>query len=123
MYQESEKWKGLSYPNVNILLIEDNPGDARLIEEMLKDAIDFDFKIKASSDLSEGLKAISKEKFDVVLLDLNLPDSQGFETIFQTREKAENVLIVVLTCLDDEKFARKAVQAGSQDYLIKIYCL
>lgn len=109
----------IPYPNIKILLVEDNLGDARLIQELLNEVIDFKHDLISTSSLSEGLQYIEKESFDVILLDLSLPDSNGFDTIFRTREKAKNMPIVVLTGLNDENFARKAVQAGAQDYLIK----
>ena len=109
----------IPFPRIKILLIEDNPGDARLIEELLRNAMDFKHDLIFTPSLSEGLEYIDKEPLDVILLDLSLPDSNGFDTIFRTREKAKNIPIVVLTGLNDENYARKAVQAGAQDYLIK----
>ena len=109
----------LGYPYVRVLLIEDNPGDIRLIQELLKEVMDFNHEVVATSNLAEGLRLIEEEKFDVVLLDLTLPDSSGFETLFKTRETSKNIPIVVLTGLNDDQLARKAVQAGAQDYLVK----
>ncbi len=104
---------------ISILLIEDNPGDSRLIQELLKSAEDFNFNITFSKNLVNGLKNIEENDLDIILLDLTLPDSSGFETILRTREKTNNIPIIVLTGFSDENFARKAVQAGAQDYLIK----
>ena len=104
---------------VNILLIEDNPGDARLIHEFLKETNNFDFKLDVAETLSEGLKYIDDKKFDIVLLDLSLPDSSGFDTIIKTKEKIKDFPIVILTGLNDEVIARKAIQIGAQDYLVK----
>ncbi len=105
--------------NLKILLIEDNPGDARLIKELLNQVTSFNFDLWNAETLSDGLKFIEERKFDVILLDLKLPDSDGFETILRTREKVKNIPIIVITGLNDDILARKAVQTGAQDYLIK----
>jgi len=104
---------------IRILLIEDNPGDSRLIQEMLNDADNFNFKLSIAENLVTGFLSFEESEIDIVLLDLSLPDSYGFQTIIRTREKTINIPIIVLTSLKDETFARKAVQAGAQDYIIK----
>jgi PAS domain S-box-containing protein len=104
---------------INIVLIEDNPGDIRLIEELLKYANNFYYNLIIAKDLTTGFKKIEKYKADVILLDLTLPDCMGINTIIKTRNKVKNLPIVVLTGIDDEIIARKAVQAGAQEFLIK----
>ncbi len=104
---------------IRILLIEDNPGDSRLIQEILKNADNFNFKLTITENLVDGLRYIEESEIDIVLLDLSLPDSSGFQTIIRTREKTHNIPIIVLTGLNDETFARQAVQVGAQDYFIK----
>ena len=104
---------------ITILLIEDNPGDIRLIDEILKEVNDFNFKLHFSKELKKGFEEIEKNEIDVILLDLSLPDSIGINTIIQTRDRVKNLPIVVLTGINDESIARKAVQAGAQEYLIK----
>lgn len=104
---------------IKVLLIEDNPGDARLIREVLSDTDNLNFELKWVDQLETGIELISKDVFDVVLLDLSLPDSHGMETIISFREQAPAIPIVVLTGLDDEQVAINAVQHGAQDYLIK----
>ena len=104
---------------IRILLIEDNPGDSRLTQELLKDAENFNFKLTIVENLVDGLQSIEESEIDIVLLDLSLPDSSGFQTIIRTREKTTNIPIIVLTGLKDETFARQVVQAGAQDYIIK----
>ncbi|RCW49477.1 GGDEF domain-containing response regulator [Paenibacillus prosopidis] len=104
---------------IKVLLIEDNPGDARLIREVLSDTDNLNFDLKWVDQLETGIELISKDIFDVVLLDLSLPDSHGMETIISFREQAPAIPIVVLTGLDDEQVAINAVQHGAQDYLIK----
>lgn len=105
--------------NINILLIEDNPSIIRLIQELLKDTEDFNHELINAKSLSEGLKYVKERLFDIVLFDLSLPDSSGFDTIIRTKEKIKNCPIIVLAELNDEIIARKAVQVGVQDYLIK----
>jgi two-component system, cell cycle response regulator len=104
---------------IRLLLIEDNPGDARLIYEILKESANIEFSITHVERLEEGIKTLEEENFNVVLLDLGLPDSQGFETFYKLRNINEEVPIILLTGLDDELNAIKAVQAGAQDYLNK----
>jgi len=105
--------------SIKILLIEDNPGDARLIQEMLAEAVDVAFDIKWASQLSKGLGYLSTESFDGVLLDLSLPDSFGIETFLKVHKQAPKIPVLILTGLDDETLALKAVREGAQDYLIK----
>ncbi len=107
------------YRNVRILLIEDNPRDIRLIKQFLKSISDFKHNIYNVSRLSEALKNLEKKDYDVILLDLELPDSKGLDTILKVREKAREIPIIILTGLDDARIARKAIQMGVQDYLIK----
>jgi PAS domain S-box-containing protein len=102
-----------------ILLVEDNPGDARLIRNALEVHSDGRWKVVCVERLSEALAQLSDREFGIVLLDLSLPDSDGFDTIRQVQNRAPQIPIIVLTGLDDEEFAVKAVQAGAQDYLVK----
>ena len=104
---------------INILLIEDNPGDARLIEEMLKEAEPAVLEVQVFSRLATGLKALLAGTFHVVLLDLNLPDSEGLETLTQIHAAESDVVVIILTGLDDKKTAVHALRKGAQDYLIK----
>jgi len=102
-----------------ILLIEDNPGDARLLQEMLAEIRDVSFKLDWVDRLSTGLERLAAGGIDVVLLDLSLPDSQGFETFAKARSQASETPIILLTGLNDEMMAIRAAQEGAQDYLIK----
>jgi signal transduction histidine kinase/CheY-like chemotaxis protein len=104
---------------IRVLLVEDNPGDARLIGEMLAGAEDQYFTVEWVTRLASGLKKLGENQTDVVLLDLGLPDSQGLETYIKAREQAPRVPFVVLTGLVDEDLALAAVQKGAQDYLFK----
>jgi len=105
--------------SIKVLLVEDNPPDARLLEEYLDEVTTAQFDIKQVELLEEALKCLDVESFDIILLDLSLPDSQGFDTFVKIRRYAPNIPIVVLTSLDDETLAMRAMQEGAQDYLVK----
>ena len=101
------------------LLIEDNPMDVRLIHEMLKDLPAGTLQLQQVGSLDSAMERLRQETFDVVLLDLGLPDAQGMEALTLIQKASRGVPIVVLTGLDDERFALEAVRAGAQDYLVK----
>ena len=102
-----------------ILLVEDNPGDARLIQEMLAEAEDASFEIDWAPHLSAGLERLGRGEIDLVLLDLGLPDSRGLETFVKAYAHSPQIPFVVLTGLNDETVALSAVREGAQDYLVK----
>lgn len=109
--------------DLTVLLLEDNPSDARLIEEYLierhwGEKADGAPEIIQANGLQNGIEAQSEET-DLVLLDLNLPDSTGLDTLESMVSVAENTPIVVLTGLDDQQLGVRAVERGAQDYLIK----
>ena len=109
---------------ISVLLVEDNPGDARLIQEALKDAAEIDsagptFRLTRAERLADGLARLTEGEVDVLLLDLSLPDSHGFETFTRAQARAPGVPIVVLSGLDDHVLAVRAVRQGAQDYLVK----
>jgi PAS domain S-box-containing protein len=102
-----------------VLLVEDNPGDARLIQESLCEASGAVFEVRHADRLDSALETLAAGDTDVVLLDLSLPDANGLDTLVRAHDAAPGVPIVVLTGLDDEELAMRAVQEGAQDYLIK----
>jgi PleD family two-component response regulator len=102
-----------------ILLIEDNRGDARLLEETLADVPGVSFKLIWAVRLEHGLRYLQNEEISLVLLDLGLPDSEGFETFKKIHGSVPDVPIIVMTGLNDEKLALEAVREGAQDYLVK----
>jgi signal transduction histidine kinase len=108
----------MDQPTTNVLLIEDNPGDADLVRLRLVEGKS-PVSVNCVSRLSDGLASLTRETPSVVLLDLNLPDSHGAETFRRVRDHAPNVPVVVLSGQDDETLATKAVHQGVQDYLIK----
>jgi len=104
---------------VKILLIEDNPADARLVREWLQQTATASFELEHTERLSAGIKRLEEKSFDAVLLDLGLPDSQGLETLQRIHAGAPLVPILVLTGLADEQAGLQAVKEGAQDYLLK----
>jgi diguanylate cyclase len=103
----------------SVLLIEDNPGDARLIEEMLREDPATPFRLQRADRLSRGLELLSLEETELVLLDLSLPDSHGLETFSKVYAHSPKVPIIVLSGNDDQTLALFAVKSGAQDYLVK----
>ena len=104
---------------ISVLIIEDNPGDARLIEEMLKEAKRARFLFINQTTLSGGLEELLSNKIDIILLDLNLPDCTGLDTISIIHEKVKTMPIIILTGRVDEELAIESLKLGMQDYLVK----
>jgi serine phosphatase RsbU (regulator of sigma subunit) len=104
---------------IQVLLVEDNPGDARLLQLSLAEATSAQFELTHVERLADALQRLSTQTFDVVLLDLSLPDSRQIDTFRRTRAHAPQLPIIVLTGLDDETLAVETVHEGAQDYLVK----
>jgi PAS domain S-box-containing protein len=104
-----------------VLLIEDNPGDARLMREYLADPAGSQFELEHVTSLTDGLARLTRGGVDLVLLDLSLPDSPMAETFKRAHSAAPQVPIIVMSGLDDEKHAIETVQEGAQDYLVKAF--
>jgi len=102
-----------------VLLVEDNAGDARLIQELLAEDPDHGFRLETVERLTEGLNRLEAEPFAALLLDLHLPDAVGIDTLLQAHSRAAHVPIIVLTGLDDENVGIEAMHQGAQDYLVK----
>ncbi len=109
----------MSNGTISVLIIEDNPGDARLIEEMLKEAKRANFLFINQTTLSGGLEELLSNKIDIILLDLNLPDCTGLDTISIIHEKVKAMPIIILTGRVDEELAIESLKRGMQDYLVK----
>jgi diguanylate cyclase (GGDEF)-like protein len=109
----------MRHESLNVLLIEDNPGDARLIQEMLGAAGAARFRLTHVDRLAVGIDRAQSDNCDVALVDLSLPDSRGLDTVSGFRVNAPHVPLIVLTGTDDESLALQAVQVGAQDYLVK----
>ncbi|HZZ82572.1 MAG TPA: response regulator [Gemmataceae bacterium] len=102
---------------LDVLLVEDSPTDVLLTEEALSPVSRF--RLRSSARLADALRMLSEGHFDVVLLDLGLPDSEGLETLRRLRDRNTKVAVVVLTGKDDEELALRALQEGAEDYLVK----
>jgi PAS domain S-box-containing protein len=102
-----------------VLLIEDNPGDAQLIRELLAEREVASFDLQHADRLSTGLARLAQGDIDAILLDLSLPDSQGLDSLGKINALASKVPVVVLSGLSDETLAISAVHQGAQDYLVK----
>jgi len=104
---------------IEIFLFEDNQEDAILAQYLLAEIENLDYSIRHVKRLSQGLELLLLEKPDIILLDLNLPDSNGLETFAAVNEIAGGVPIIIMSGLTDKDLALTAVQMGAQDYLIK----
>ena len=102
-----------------LLLVEDNPGDARLLSEMLNEPDTHNIELLHRESMGEAEKQLALGAVDVVLLDLGLPDAQGLGAVRRARAAAPGIPLVVLTGLDDESLATRALREGAQDYLVK----
>src|SRR6202790_2056964 len=102
-----------------LLLVEDNPADVRLLREMFKEQSSHHTELTQVESMGQAEKHLAEGPVDIILLDLGLPDTQGIESIRRARAVAPHVPLVVLTALDDESMAARALQEGVQDYLIK----
>jgi signal transduction histidine kinase len=104
---------------LRIGLVEDNPGDARLIQEMLREPPITQFRLTLSTRVDELLESLDRDPIEVLLLDLGLPDSQGMDTFHRINDRAPGLPIVIFSGADDEQLASEAVSCGAQDYLVK----
>ncbi|PZD75122.1 Phytochrome-like protein cph1 [Acaryochloris thomasi RCC1774] len=106
-------------PALSILVVEDSPSDTNLLRQIFIRTGRVDWSLTTAERLSEGLEIAQQSYFDVVLLDLSLPDSEGLETVSTFVERVPKLPIVVLTIADDEQLALDAIHQGAQDYLVK----
>jgi PAS domain S-box-containing protein len=104
---------------INILLIEDNKADAKLIEIYLKESFPNSFTLAVADYLQNGLKMIKGNFFDIIIIDLSLPDSSGLDTFKSVHAVAPEKPIIVLTGMEDELIGINTVKLGAQDFLIK----
>jgi len=107
------------HPRIRVLLVEDSPDDARLIHVLLSKTTEASFVVTHENRLGKGVARLKQDRFDVVLLDFSLPDSFGLDTFLSIHEADPRVPVIVLTSLDDDELAARAVREGAQDYLVK----
>ena len=119
MNERSQPGKIPGDQTIRVLVIEDNPGDSRLLREILSDRELGLFELTRLGTLGAAIDSLANGGFDVVLLDLGLPDSQGLETVRQAHAAAPDTPLVVLTISDDKALAAQALQEGAQDCLVK----
>lgn len=100
-----------------VLLVEDDPSDANLARQALRASTQPLFTVVWAKTLAETVQALRREIFDVLLLDLSLPDSTGLPTVHAVREEASALPMIVLTGHDDSGFALQTLELGVQDYL------
>jgi two-component system, NarL family, sensor histidine kinase UhpB len=109
----------MSLEPIKVLLIEDNKGDSAIILEMLKKSENAQFELTHAPRLKDGISLLEKEKFDIILLDLGLPDSEGLKSFKITLKKNPATPIIILTGLANEEIGIKSIKYGAQDYLVK----
>jgi len=105
--------------HITVLLVEDNPGDARLVREMMEEAGTNRFRLVQAGRMAEAQALLAEGTFEVLLLDLDLPDSRGLDTLSAALGCAQGAPVVVLTGRDDDELGAEAVRKGAQDYLPK----
>ena len=109
----------VSAEDISVLLVEDNPGDARLFKEALKEAYASKFDLVHCTTLAQALDLLGSTKPDVIVVDLGLPDGLGIEVVKRTHCRAPAVPLVVLTSRADDALGLQALHEGAQDYLVK----
>jgi PAS domain S-box-containing protein/putative nucleotidyltransferase with HDIG domain len=105
--------------NIAVLIVEDNEEHANLFSLYLERSQTHKFSVTKTARLAAAIEEIAENSYDVILLDLTLPESQGLNTFYQLHTRSDNIPIVVLSGLDDELAAIEAVRGGAQDYLVK----
>jgi len=110
----------MSINTITLLLVEDNPDDADLLSRILQESGFARFEVTEVDRFETALQHLASTAFDIVLLDLSLPDNQGLDALIRLRQDQPNLPVVILTGTDDDATAIQAVQAGAQDYLVKL---
>lgn len=104
---------------IKVLLIEDQIFQIQLMTELFRLVGSNEFRLSTSRTLKEAIQLLLKTQIDIVLLDLNLPDSEGYDTFKEIQDLQIDVPVILMTATSDEKFALKAIQDGAQDFLVK----
>lgn len=107
-------------PLLQILLIEDNPDDQKLIQEMFAEVKPIDYQLDTVDRVSAGLARLKEKRFDAIVADLSLPDCWGLEVLLKLQAAAPSLPIIIISGLfEEEALAVQAVEQGAQDYLVK----
>lgn len=106
-------------PQIHILLVEDNPSDAFVVESLLEEGMAAEYKTYCVKMQSVAIEALTEQHFDVCLLDLTLPDANGFSALINIQDKVPDMPVLILTGVNDTDLAKRAVGRGAQDYLLK----
>ncbi len=109
----------MSKNECRILLVEDNPGDARLVQEYLSESDTLQCEVILAGTLAEGLASLAADHFDLILADLGLPDSQGIATFQHLTDAAKDTPVIILTGINDPSLALESLREGGQDFLLK----
>ena len=104
---------------IEVLLVEGNPGDARLVQLLLDEVEGTRFEITHAESLGGAFRRLDAGSFDTILADLSLPDSSGLQTVERVRDRVSSVAVVVLSGQDDEETALQALETDTEDYLVK----
>lgn len=104
---------------IRLLLVEDNPIDRRIFSEYLKSVADLEIEYDYAETLSATFKKLSAKKYDIVVLDLGLPDSQGIDTFYELHKHSSDMPVIIMSGLGTEELTKKALANGAHDYLIK----
>jgi two-component system, NtrC family, sensor kinase len=118
--KENERFQGTGMEPMRLLYLEDETSIFNLVQDLLKNAQPDGFQLRRAVNLQEGLEILSRESFDLILLDLDLPDSHGLETLKRTHAHCSSLPIVVLTGIGDETVAEQVLEWGAQDFLEKM---
>ncbi len=109
----------MNYGSIRVLLIEDDPNHAKALDAMLKRVKEFDYVLVHCFKLHDGVKELKTTRFDVVLLDLNLPDGEGIETFRNLHANFPEIPVVILTAMINQEIALQTLKEGAQEYLFK----
>ena len=105
--------------DIHILAVEDNPADLRLLREILKDSVEPRFTISHCERIAECIEKLKNDKFDIVLLDMNLPDSHGLEGLENIVKEKSDIPVILFTGIEDEGLGMQAIKNQATDYLVK----
>jgi len=104
---------------IKVLAIDDNPAFVNLLRHLLSEAEGVEIDLESADELTSGLERLEEGRIDVVLLDILLPDSRGFDSFGSVHSQMPDVPVIILSGIDDEVLALKMVRDGAQDYLVK----